>query len=129
MYKGSVSPGKTFPEETVWLVWSKGIAVGGNDPVMWRKDECGAWIFRADYENKVSEFGWVIDNIELLNANMDHVSNLRPMHWKNVTRKDDGTIECRTTSVGTHNGLPIEKKVIEVPSVQDYYYTQYNQVF
>lgn len=123
MYEGDRFPSKEFPEETIWIVWSKGIVVGGNDPVMWRKDEFGAWMFRADYGNKVSEFGWVIDNIESLDDDAGHVSSLRPMHWKNTTRRNDGTLECRITSVGIHNGMPIESKMVEIPSIPDYFYT------
>lgn len=93
------------------MVWSKGGMEGGNDPVLWRKDECGAWIFRGHYENHDSEYGWVIDHIKpLKEGGIDHTSNLRPLHWQNKIRKADGTTECHVTAEGVHNGKPIQKE-------------------
>ena len=95
--------------DKIWAVWSKGEIFAGNDPVFWRRDVCGAWIFRSHYGRKDSEYGWVIDRIELLEEdNTDTISNLRPMQWENTGRKADGSIECRVTSTGIHNDKPIE---------------------
>jgi HNH endonuclease len=103
-----------FSEETVWKTWIKGIIAGGNDPILWRKDECGAWIFRGHYGRKDSEYGWVIDHIKpLVEGGTDDISNLRPMHWDNTGRKADGDIECHATSTGVYNEKPIENKIIE----------------
>ena len=49
--------------DIVWQVWSKGIVIGANDPVLWRKDEYGAWILRSHYGNRDSEYGWEIGYI------------------------------------------------------------------
>lgn len=87
-----------FSEELIWQVWSKG-HLSNNDPLMWRKDDCGAWIFRGEYGKNDSEYGWEIGHIRLASeGGTDDISNLRPLHWKNTTRKADGTLECRVTS-------------------------------
>ncbi len=106
--------------DTIWEVWSKGEIFAGNDPVFWRRDVCGAWIFRSHYDRKDSEYGWVVDRIELLkDDNMNAISNLRPMQWENTKRKEDGTIECHVTSTGIHNDKPIEDASIE--SLESYF--------
>ncbi len=103
-----------YSDDIIWTIWSKGEIFGGNDPVFWRKDECGAWIFRGHYENRNSEYGWIIDHIKPLSeGGTDDISNLRPMHWENTIRKADGNIECQITSSGVHNDKPIENKIIE----------------
>src|SRR5438309_9262964 len=103
-----------YSNDTMWMIWSKSEISGGNDPVFWRKDEFGAWIFRGHYENRSSEYGWVIDYIKPLSeGGTDNISNLRPMHWENTIRKTDGNIECHITSSGVHNEKPIEHKIIE----------------
>lgn len=101
--------------DTIWDVWSKGEIFAGNDPVLWRRDACGAWIFRSHYQRKDSEYGWVIDRINpLKDDDTDTISNLRPIQWENTIRKADGTIECHVTSTGIHNDKPIENdKVVE----------------
>lgn len=98
-------------DDTIWMVWSKGGIEGGNDPVLWRKDECGAWIFRSYYENQSSEYGWVIDHIKPLEqGGTDDISNLRPLHWKNNARKADGSLKCHITAEGVYNDKPIENE-------------------
>ncbi len=121
MHEKDGSLQKRYSEETIWQVWSKGITAGGNDPVMWRKDEFGAWMLRGAYENRNSEFGWVIDFQEpSVGEDVVSLSNLRPMHWKNTLRGEDGTPKCSVTSEGVHNGKPMENK-IEVANVPYYF--------
>jgi hypothetical protein len=99
-----------FSEDIIWQVWSKGEIFGGNDPVFWRKDMCGAWIFRSHFGRKDSEYGWVIDHIKpLSDGGSDDISNLTPIHWENTLRKADGNIECHAISTGIHNGSPLER--------------------
>ena len=101
--------GSEFNDDTIWTVWSKGEIFAGNDPVFWRKDVCGAWIFRSHYNRTDSEYGWIIDYIKpLSDGGTDEISNLRPLQWENTIRKADGNIECRITSNGIFNGKPIE---------------------
>ena len=100
-------------QDIIWKVWAKGEIFAGNDPVFWRRDVCGAWIFRSHYSRKDSEYGWVIDRINpILKGDIDTISNLCPVQWENTTRKKDGTIECRITSTGVHNGKPTENMII-----------------
>jgi HNH endonuclease len=84
----------TFSEDIVWQVWSKGIVIGGNDALLWRKDEFGAWILRSHYGRRDSEYGWEIDHIKPVSeGGTDALSNLRPMHWENIARKTNGTFD------------------------------------
>ncbi|MGI0088298.1 MAG: HNH endonuclease [Nitrosotalea sp.] len=93
-----------FTENIVWQVWSKGQIVGGNDPVMWRKDECVAWILRSHYGRRDSEYGWEIDHIKPVSeGGKDELSNLRPLHWENNARKSDGGLDCRVTAESSNN--------------------------
>lgn len=91
-----------FSEEVIWQIWSKGYP--SNDSLLWRKDECGAWILRGDYGKRDSEYGWEIDQIIPASEDgTDNISNLRPLHWENAVRETDGGIVCRVTSEGSHN--------------------------
>ena|SRR2546421_3614887 len=112
-----------YTNDIIWKVWSKGEIFAGNDPVFWRKDQYGAWIFRGHYGIKDSEYGWIIDHIKPLSkGGTDDISNLHPMQWDNTTRKADGNIECHVTSAGVHNDKPIENRIIEYPSLNVYYF-------
>ena len=62
--------------DIIWKIWSRGEIFAGNDPVFWRRDVCGAWIFRSHYNRKDSEYGWVIDRINpTLEGDADTISN------------------------------------------------------
>lgn len=102
--------------DTIWKVWAKGEIFAGNDPVFWRKDACGAWIFRGHYGRKDSEYGWVIDRIKLTSKDdKDTIANLHPVQWENTKRKADGSIECSVTSTGVHNDKPLENSIMIEP--------------
>lgn len=102
-----------LPSDIIWRVWARGEIFAGNDPVFWRRDVCGAWIFRSHYDRKDSEYGWVIDHIKPISkGDVDTISNLRPVQWENTVRRADGTIECRVTSTGVHNDKPTENEAI-----------------
>jgi hypothetical protein len=74
-----------FIEEMIQQVWEKGKIVSKNEPNVFRKDECGAWIRRNQYGNRNSQYGWEIDHISP--GGPDTLSNLRPLQWKNNTDK------------------------------------------
>jgi 5-methylcytosine-specific restriction endonuclease McrA len=94
----------SFSEETVQAVWNKGTAVPGNDGSLWRKDQCGAWIGRDYYANRASEYGWEIDHIRPRSqGGTDHLSNLRPLQWKNNVNKQSGRLGCAVTGRNGHN--------------------------
>jgi len=47
-----------FSEETKLAVWKKAQTVVNNDPAVWRKDQCGAWIGWKYYGDRTSQYGW-----------------------------------------------------------------------
>lgn len=65
---------------------------------MWRLD------FQVDYGKMDSEYGLVIDHIKPVSeGGSDDISNLRPVHWENTTRNEDGTIVCTVIADSVHN--------------------------
>lgn len=95
---------KGFSEETVWMVWSKALVIALSDAPVWRKDECGAWINRADYRNKNSLYGWEIEHIiPNSQGGTNNISNLIPLQWENNVRRQDGSLECPVRASGTEN--------------------------
>lgn len=92
----------TFSEAMIEQVWDvKGRAVPGEDPGMWRKDECGAWIRRSHYGNHESEFGWEIAHIHP--GGPDEVANLRVLQWENHLAGGTGHVICCVTA--DHDGI------------------------
>ena len=72
-------------------VWLKAIIVTGYDPNIWRKDQFGNWIRRNEYGNRNSIYGWEIDHVRPVSmGGTDHLSNLRPLHWKTNASRQNG---------------------------------------
>ena len=67
-----------FSEETIQQVWEKATPVAGNDPAVWRQDQCKAWIGRRFYGNRNSEYGWEIDHI--VPVSKERLAVLYPFH-------------------------------------------------
>ena len=94
----------SFSEEVIQKVWEKGRIVSGNDPNVWRKDDCNAWMRRQDYGNRGSMYGWEIDHIKPVSeGGTDHIDNLRPLQWQNNAHKQDGKLGCAVTASDTEN--------------------------
>jgi len=87
-----------FSEEVVQMVWDRAMTVQGYDKSRYRKDACGAWIFRNKYGDTDSLYGWVIDHVvpqtllkekgfseDLINSQQ----NLRALQHLNNTSKGD----------------------------------------
>lgn len=84
-------------------VWEKAGVLAGFDPVMYRRDACGALIMRDKY-GKVNPFGWEIDHIfpESMGGD-DQLDNLRALHYLNNRSKRDDYPSY--TSAVTFNGV------------------------
>lgn len=88
-------------KDIVDKVWKKGRVAAGQDPTVWRKDECGAWINYAHYGSKESEFGWKIVNVSAGSSN--ELDTMRPLHRENDFNRNTGLAVChiRADRVGT----------------------------
>lgn len=42
-----------FSEETIQQVWEKATPVAGNDPAVWRQDQCKAWMEEGSTEIEI----------------------------------------------------------------------------
>lgn len=93
----------TLSERAIWQIWDKGQIVPGNDPLMWRKDQYGAWIFRRDYKNDFSEYGWEIVCANPKMDKTDDIWNLAPMNCKNTKKSDNLRPNSHVTAQGIHN--------------------------
>ena len=93
-----------FSDEDNKKVWEKGTVVRGYDKKKWRKDHCGAWIYRSSYGKTGSRtnYGWQIDHIDHDTSN-NSLSNLRPLQWANNNDRGDGNVKCYVTSKGNKN--------------------------
>lgn len=82
-------------------VWKKGAVAPGNNPAVFRKDICGAFI-RRDAYGKQTQYGWEIDHIvPASRGGSDSLHNLRPLHWQNNDAKSDsrdGDWKCAKTT-------------------------------
>ena len=93
-----------FDDNTVQSVWEKGRVVSGNDPSVWRQDQCNAWICRHLHGNRDSQYGWEIDHITPESeGGSDDLYNLRPLQWKNNASKQDGRLVCSVAATGSDN--------------------------
>jgi 5-methylcytosine-specific restriction endonuclease McrA len=95
----------SFSQDTVNKVWQKATYVSPDAEAKgFRKDQCTAWIQRADYGNRNSAYGWEIDHITTKDdGGGDELSNLRPLQWKNNVSKSDGRLVCVIKSQGNKN--------------------------
>lgn len=91
----------SFDQQTILRVWLKATPIQGNDPYIFRKDACGAWIKYSDYGDRFSKYGWEVDHISPGGPNI--LSNLRPLHWRNNVAKSDGRLSCAVVSLGNQN--------------------------
>jgi hypothetical protein len=90
-----------YATDVVQEVWETGKTVSDNDPRIWRKDECGAWMQRSMYSDRNSQYGWEIARIAP--GGPDALPNLRPLQWMNGICKSDGSLKCNVTAVGVDN--------------------------
>lgn len=93
-----------WTDEQVLAVWGKGTVDPNNDPAVWRKDQCGAWMGFGYHNDRDSEYGWEIDHITpVADGGTDALSNLRPLQWKNNANRQDGRLTCPIKANGVRN--------------------------
>ena len=90
--------GPAFNCEVQDRAWDNGEIVRGNDPCLWRKDEFGAWLYRLDYGNRRSSYGW-----EILDSQQHGLSVVRPLHWQNYVDQVAAHTQSRVTAAGLRN--------------------------
>lgn len=84
-----------FTEEIIQKVWSKAKDVLNENPNEVRVDKCGARIWRKEYGNRNSEYGWEIDHITPVSkGGKDDITNLQALHWENNAAKGDEKLTC-----------------------------------
>ena len=81
-----------FTKDVVDKVWEKGRATADQDPTVWRKDVCGAWINYDHYGSEEAEFGWGIVNVST--GNSKERGKLRPFHRENDFNRNTGRAVC-----------------------------------
>lgn len=98
-----------WTEEEKQMIWEKATIVVGYNSKLWRKDECGAWIYRHHYgaasegESHTS-YKWQIDHIKPdSKGGEDVVSNARPLQWFNNDARQNSRLSIRITSDGNKN--------------------------
>ena len=88
---GTRASGAPFDTAVIQAVWEKAVIVPGIDPAKIRRDACGAWIERHQYEITVGNgTGWEIDHIRpVAQGGTEDLGNLQALQWENNRRKGD----------------------------------------
>jgi 5-methylcytosine-specific restriction endonuclease McrA len=87
-----------WSDDTILTVWKKGEIVVDNDPKVFRRDACRAWMQFSKHGDRDARYGWEIDHImPEAQGGSDALSNLQPLHWKNNAEKGDSLqVKCAT---------------------------------
>ncbi|NIO43354.1 MAG: hypothetical protein GTO41_26305 [Burkholderiales bacterium] len=91
----------------VQAVWEKARVMPEWDPGQWRRDQCGAWLHRKQYNNEQSEYGWKI--LKVVAGGGTEVGRLQAFHYGNSYDIANGRAQCRVTADRT--GLAPSQRV------------------
>ncbi|MEM7699720.1 MAG: hypothetical protein AAF236_15100 [Verrucomicrobiota bacterium] len=87
--KANLLDGQTrsgYEPEVIEQVWQFARRVEGIDCSLWRQDESGEWIYRLDYGNRHSRFGWEIFDPGI-GRHRQGITTMRPLHWQSFLRE------------------------------------------
>jgi hypothetical protein len=98
-----------YDEALIAEVWKRARATMDQDPNEWRKDECGAWMYREHYGSPASEFGWWIADVSL--GKEGGPENLRAFHKGNSFDVSNGAPRCTVTA--DRDGIGPEQSVLK----------------
>ena len=109
-----------FSNELKLRIWKKAQTDMDNDPDIWRKDSCGAWI-NFDQYGKEGKYGWEVDHVfPESRGGKNDFENLRAMHWSNNRSKGDDFpgYTCSVTSNGNKNVTVVEQKTVNNDAIK-----------
>jgi hypothetical protein len=101
----------TYSQKMIYDVWNRGRVIAEQDPAVWRKDECGAWIRREHYGQEASEYGWKIENVTAGGAG--NLDDLRPLHCGNSF--DPGVSHAKCHMTGDQKGVDPHEHIVSTP--------------
>lgn len=88
-----------WTEEEKRKIWNKADTDPFNNPDLWRKDQCGAWMYWPNYGAPAAgephtSYKWQIDHIKPESKGGDDiVSNARPLQWYNNDSRQNGRLK------------------------------------
>ena len=98
-----------WTEEEKQKIWAKGTPCPPNDPKVWRKDQCGAWMHYSEYgapskDEPHTSYKWQIDHIKPESkGGEDIVSNARPLQWYNNDSRQNNPLKTKVIANGKKN--------------------------
>lgn len=98
-----------WTEKEIQTIWEKATPCPPNDPNVWRKDQCGAWINRKMYGaasqgEAHTSYKWQVDHKKPdSKGGADVVSNARPLQWYNNDYRQNGRLVKKITANRTVN--------------------------